>query len=222
MKSEQRVVEPGGGAGAGQQVQLDHSQDVAGVEQPEHLASAQLEPDLQSEGDCEHHQETLPGSWMMTLSSPPNTLLVVVSLQPDSPPGLDCDEQAQQPEQQTLRQSPVGREEVGAGGSSLPGNTEVYPAIEEIVSSVLHCQCSLTTTYYQPPPPQLRSMYATLMFELTNIKREERDVTFVCLGRTQSLATLLTLPVAEVARRSGYSESFLYYTAQSSVFYYDG
>ena len=60
------------------------------------------------------------------------------------------------------------------------------------------------------------------MFELTNIKREERDVTFVCLGRTQSLATLLTLPVAEVARRSGYSESFLYYTAQSSVFYYDG
>ena len=220
MKSEQRVVEPGGGAGAGQQVQLDHSQDVAGVEQPEHLASAQLEPDLQSEGDCEHHQETLPGSWMLTLSSPPNTLLVVVSLQPDSPPGLDCDEQAQQPEQQTLRQSPVGREEVGAGGSSLPGNTEVYPAVEEIVSSVLHCQCSLTTSRHHLSYVVL--VRTTLMFELTNIKREERDVTFVCLGRTQSLATLITLPVAEVARRSGYSESFLYYTAQSSVFYYDG
>ena len=88
VKSEDGVGEPR--AGTGQQEQLDHSQDVAGVQQPDHLPGAQLESQLQAEGDCEQHQETFPGwSVLILSSSTSSSVLVIVPLQPDCPPGLN-------------------------------------------------------------------------------------------------------------------------------------
>ena len=145
VESEHGVGQPRGGTG--QQQQLDHSQDVAGVQQPQSLPCAQLEAQLQAEGDSEQEEEDLPDCSVLPVLSPTtNTGLVVVYLQPHCPPGLSDDQQAGQPEHQALRQSLVRRQEVSAVRSALPGNTEVYPAIEEIVSSVLHCPALPATT----------------------------------------------------------------------------
>ena len=75
VKPEHRVGEPR--VRTGQQEQLDHCQDVAGVQQPEHLPGAQLEADLQAEGDGEEEEETL-ACWAILIL--PVTVLVIVPL----------------------------------------------------------------------------------------------------------------------------------------------
>ena len=208
VESEHGVGQPRGGTG--QQHQLDHSEDVAGVQQPQSLSGAQLEAQLQREGYCEQQQETLPDCSVLPVLSPTTiTGLVVVNLQPDCPPGLSDDQQADQPEHQALRQSLVRRQEVSAVWAALPGNTEVYPAIEEIVSSVLHCppvswSLSLLCTSYH----YLRYVVRTsqcLSSLTSNIKRErgrEESPLFTLLDQvtfTTLLWPLTTLPVTQAA-----------------------
>ena len=165
MKPEHRVGEPR--VRTGQQEQLDHCQDVAGVQQPEHLPGAQLEPDLQAEGDSEEEEETL-ACWAILI--PPITVLIIVPLQPDCPPGLNYDQQAQRAEHDCLRQSSVRSYEVCTLRAPLPRNTEVYPAVEEISTLVLHCRsvtaychCSLIYMYHQL---DLRTVKTCLCFGL--------------------------------------------------------
>ena len=47
-------------SGTDQKEHLDQGQDVAGVQQQQHLALAQLEPQLQAVDECEEQEETMP------------------------------------------------------------------------------------------------------------------------------------------------------------------
>ena len=47
-------------SGTDQKEHLDQGQDVAGVQQQQHLALAQLEPQLQAVDECEKQEETMP------------------------------------------------------------------------------------------------------------------------------------------------------------------
>ena len=58
--------------------------------------------------------------------------------QRDSPPVKHCQQETDGPEHDSLRQSLHGAQEIDAVQAALTGHTEVYPAVQKIVTSVLH------------------------------------------------------------------------------------